>query len=278
MIISDSGNLPWWQVATGLLAIPTALFGLAYTYRLYQKTQLESRELRLKIIERERQLGLAEILGLAETLLPEFELVDAEPKSERGVGRRLFLGWWQAAWWLGLLLLALAPRPSPHPITRGAILGSIIISVAVGSVLVWLLGRRQGYGEAWILAAVFTAAIILSILGWFVYLYLSATRIVDIPIEGRAQQFVIGDNLTQAALRFYCSNLEHPSAAPGGMLLDFGLDVDRVWTNSSVVFNSVFLLVAYNLALLATIVSILSGAQLISLLKKARSTSLVRAA
>ncbi len=45
--------LPWWQVVTGVLAIPTAILGLVYTYRLSQKTRLESQKLQLDILEKE---------------------------------------------------------------------------------------------------------------------------------------------------------------------------------------------------------------------------------
>lgn len=51
---SSSSTLPWWQVASGVIGIPTALLGLIYTYRLSQKTRLESRKLQLEIIEKER--------------------------------------------------------------------------------------------------------------------------------------------------------------------------------------------------------------------------------
>jgi hypothetical protein len=45
--------IPWWQVATGILAIPAAVIGLIYTYRLSTKTRLESRKLQLEILEKE---------------------------------------------------------------------------------------------------------------------------------------------------------------------------------------------------------------------------------
>ena len=47
--------LPWWQIITGILAIPAAIIGLVYTYRLSKKTRLESRKLELEIIEKESQ-------------------------------------------------------------------------------------------------------------------------------------------------------------------------------------------------------------------------------
>jgi hypothetical protein len=48
-----SNNVPWWQVATGIIAIPVSLLGLYYTYQLSQKTRWETKALRRKIREDE---------------------------------------------------------------------------------------------------------------------------------------------------------------------------------------------------------------------------------
>jgi len=54
----------WYEVTTGVLAIPAALIGLAYSYLLIKKTrlearniELESRKTELEILEKERQLA-----------------------------------------------------------------------------------------------------------------------------------------------------------------------------------------------------------------------------
>ena len=39
----------WYEQATGILAIPAAVIGCAYSYLLIKKTQLESRKLELEI-------------------------------------------------------------------------------------------------------------------------------------------------------------------------------------------------------------------------------------
>jgi hypothetical protein len=57
--VVKSTAVPWWQVISGILAIPAALLGLMYTYRLYQKTNIEIRERYLSILEKERALGVA---------------------------------------------------------------------------------------------------------------------------------------------------------------------------------------------------------------------------
>ena len=46
----------WWEVAAGILAIPTAIIGLAYSYVLVGKTRLEARKTELEIREKEAQL------------------------------------------------------------------------------------------------------------------------------------------------------------------------------------------------------------------------------
>jgi hypothetical protein len=47
----------WYEIATGVLAIPAALIGLAYSYLLLKKTRLESRKTELEIAEKERALA-----------------------------------------------------------------------------------------------------------------------------------------------------------------------------------------------------------------------------
>ena len=47
----------WYEIATGIIAIPAALIGLAYSYLLIKKTRLEARKTELEILEKERQLA-----------------------------------------------------------------------------------------------------------------------------------------------------------------------------------------------------------------------------
>ena len=46
----------WWEVATGVISIPVALIGIAYSYALIRKTRLEIRKTELEIIEKEQKL------------------------------------------------------------------------------------------------------------------------------------------------------------------------------------------------------------------------------
>ncbi len=47
----------WWEIVTGILAIPAAIIGLRYTYQLTQKTRLEITKTELEIEEKRRTLG-----------------------------------------------------------------------------------------------------------------------------------------------------------------------------------------------------------------------------
>ena len=47
----------WWQIITGILAIPTAIIGLKYSYHLTEKTRLEITKTELEIEEKRRLLG-----------------------------------------------------------------------------------------------------------------------------------------------------------------------------------------------------------------------------
>jgi hypothetical protein len=44
---------PWYKIATGIIAIPAALLGLVFSYRLLRKTNLEARKLELEIQEKQ---------------------------------------------------------------------------------------------------------------------------------------------------------------------------------------------------------------------------------
>lgn len=54
---AEARSPEWYEVATGVIAIPAALIGLAYSYLLIKKTRLEARKTELEIVEKERQLA-----------------------------------------------------------------------------------------------------------------------------------------------------------------------------------------------------------------------------
>lgn len=47
----------WWEVATGIIAIPAAIIGLVYSVVLIKKTRVEARKTELEIQEKEAALG-----------------------------------------------------------------------------------------------------------------------------------------------------------------------------------------------------------------------------
>ena len=53
---AESRPPQWYEVATGVIATPAALIGLAYSYLLIRKTRLEARKTELEIREKERAL------------------------------------------------------------------------------------------------------------------------------------------------------------------------------------------------------------------------------
>ena len=63
-LAAESRTPQWYEIATGIIAIPAALIGLAYSYLLIKKTRLEARKTELEILEKERQL--AQITAVSE--------------------------------------------------------------------------------------------------------------------------------------------------------------------------------------------------------------------
>jgi len=57
-LAQESKPLHWWEVATGILAIPVAILGLVFSYATFVKTRLEAQKIELEI--REKQKALAE--------------------------------------------------------------------------------------------------------------------------------------------------------------------------------------------------------------------------
>src|SRR5262245_53356504 len=64
----------WWQVATGILAIPAAMIGLIYSWFLVQKTRLETKKLASEIATQAKKASAAPVSG-QEIVLPTREAV-----------------------------------------------------------------------------------------------------------------------------------------------------------------------------------------------------------
>jgi hypothetical protein len=57
VLTSESTQPHWWQVTTGILAIPAAIIGLVYSYILVKKTRLETVKMELEIREKQSQVA-----------------------------------------------------------------------------------------------------------------------------------------------------------------------------------------------------------------------------
>lgn len=57
VLTSESAQPHWWQIATGILAIPAAIIGLVYSYALVKKTRLEAVKIELEIREKQSQIS-----------------------------------------------------------------------------------------------------------------------------------------------------------------------------------------------------------------------------
>jgi len=54
--LAEAKEVHWWEVTTGIIAIPAGVIGLAYSFLLVKKTRLESKKTELEILEKEEQL------------------------------------------------------------------------------------------------------------------------------------------------------------------------------------------------------------------------------
>jgi hypothetical protein len=68
----QSRELPWWQIVTGIIAIPASIIGLLSAYRVSEKTRYETRKLQLEILEKE---GIAKPESKKNHAIPRKDLV-----------------------------------------------------------------------------------------------------------------------------------------------------------------------------------------------------------
>lgn len=235
-------NPEWWQVIAGTLTIPATLLGLVYTFRLYQKTQLEIRELRLKIVERQRALGL-----------PESDLPPERPgavfKSRRShsahsLAMRILNGVMVFA-----LLFAIPNLHAPQISAADRITSSLITAVA-GVVIVYRLARvaeRRDYRR---LVVVAVTAVVATGLLWLAFLLMQAVYMPYGPITTtRRGMVVIGTRLTSAGAECL--------ARFGGdryyALQSVDFRPELIWTSESIRQIALVLLSMFSLALLSTV-------------------------
>jgi len=61
---ADESNPPhWWEITTGILAIPTAIGGLIVGYATLKRTRLEAKKIELEL--REKEANIAKMPGIA---------------------------------------------------------------------------------------------------------------------------------------------------------------------------------------------------------------------
>ena len=269
----------WWQIVTGILAIPAAMLGLVYTYRLYQKTQLEIRELHLKIIERERQLGVIN------SVRPELDVIGSGPSygfvledvpkrlpshttfddtsSERDETPPAAKSAWRVnhdhlvwtSYVLGPLVVLLAPRPSPFPISKTLGLTSAILFGLFAVIVVMCFRRPRGRGAAWIVAAAATVSFIIAVASWITYATFDTLKVATLHGSPNPIRIVVGNRLTPAAEHLLAAQ---PQLSVTELLYSLSLQPGAVWSAPSQWANAVWLLASFNLALLATFAFVLS--------------------
>jgi hypothetical protein len=74
---ATASNPPhWWEIGAGILAIPTAILGLVYSYALIRKTnlevrktELENRKLEREVIGREKDYGIQQDAEFGDQIL-----------------------------------------------------------------------------------------------------------------------------------------------------------------------------------------------------------------
>jgi hypothetical protein len=236
----------WWQVAVGVLTILATLLGLAYSYRLYQKTLLEMRELRLKILERQRSLGLPEDQPEAPKLVKAAESHRARLHSVALDA----LGSLAA-----LIALWLFPRPHPFPITFQDRMISAAATAFLGMLVfgrLRLLGRSHRIRS---LASIASSTVVLWGFASLAFLFTGAFTISRVSVGAVLVDVIRGTQLTPEGQRLLFG---HPSHLLDEALIEVGFRSDRIWTPESVKRNMYLLLGTCNLALLAAFTAFVS--------------------
>jgi hypothetical protein len=237
----NGSNPQWWQVAVGVLTIPATLLGLMYTYRLYQKTKLEMHELKLKILEHQRALGIRE---------DRPEPVEATDGNTFRVARtsqsvvRDRLGDVSV-----LLALLLIPRPQPFPISFAGSMISAAFTAAIAVVIFDRVRSRRRAREYSRLALIASISVIVCGFAVVAFFFTGAVTLTRAQIGTGAYVNVIkGTELTPEGRKLL---MDRPYLTQGEALARVGFRSDRIWTARSVRRNAAWFLCAYNAALLA---------------------------
>jgi hypothetical protein len=239
----SKGTLEWWQVVVGVLTIPATMLGLAYTYRLYQKTLLEMRELRLKILEHQRSLGLPE-----DQLEPPISkpVKRQEARSPTNVARDAVTSF------VVLLALWFIPRPHPFPVTFQESVISAAATAFLGMLAFERLRSLRRARKIRSLATLASFTVVVWGLASMAFLFTGAVAIVRVPVGAIYVDVIRGTELTPEGQRLF---FERPYHMMDEALIKVGFQSDRIWTRQSVQRNALWFLGTYNLALLAAFIA-----------------------
>ena len=235
------GTLEWWQVVVGVLTIPATLLGLVYTYRLYQKTLLEMRELRLKILEHQRSLGLPE-----DQLEPTISKPVERQKTPTSVARDVLTSF------VVLLTLLFIPRPHPFPVTFQERMISAAATAFLGMLAFERLRSLRRARRIRSLATLASYTVVVWGLASMAFLFTGAVAIVRVPVGAVYVDVIRGTELTPEGQRLFS---ERPIHLMDEALIKVGFQSDRIWTHQSVQRNALWFLGTYNLALLAAFIA-----------------------
>lgn len=266
-------GIPWWQVVTGILAIPTALLALVYTYRLYLKTHLEMRKLALEIIEKERELGIETAKPPAEKppVTPSERynlLINIKQNIEVAVTRPQLIIILAGLFSIGFALIL------PQPIALGGPKTSLFLirgfSILIIGTVVFFSSKYLKRKTPWVVAALAITFFLLTILVTFSFLYVRSQYIVNYPPGETEYEIVTGTVFTEAALRYFAVD---PKMSKEDLIVDFAGSVEDIWTSESIASIKMILLILYSASAILGSVLIVSLLHLIVFLIKRRKQS-----
>jgi hypothetical protein len=257
---------PWWQLITGILAIPAALLGLVYTYRLYQKTHLEMRRLELEIIEKERQLQIPPVVKTTRVRKRQrAQKINFETmfRRERLIVRSYIVFIITSLVSIGFAWILPQPYASDnsfHWTTTGGIL------LLVGTVVL-ISSKYLKKKSPWFVSAIVITTFLLTVLFVFSYQYFRAQYVVRLPEYGGIE-LVTGTTLTPEAIEL---RKAYPDSSNEEFVRMFGIAAAKeIWTSESITFVQTSLILLYAISVILASVLIVSLFYLVFFLRNER--------
>lgn len=144
--LESADTPPWWEMVGGILAIPAAALGLAYSYILIRKTRLEARKTELEIVEKETALQ---------------KLATAQPEAAREIVRPIVEGRQSQYFVLRFVLL--------YVVLQLWSLAQSAFRFIIGG---FLLGAQQALGfdldNAWVLIPFYVLQNLPQVVSWII--------------------------------------------------------------------------------------------------------------